>query len=114
MFPNRGEIYLVDLPYCGNQQGGKRPVIVTQNNKGNEYSPRVHVVPLSRNIKKKKHMPTHVIIKPNVDNGLDSYSVALAENLQSVQKDELLTKIGRVDDNDYGRIAEAIKIHLAI
>ena len=35
----RGEIYIADLdPVIGSEQGGERPVLVIQNNKGNRYS----------------------------------------------------------------------------
>lgn len=114
MTPITGNIYLADLPMDGNQQGGRRPVIVTQNKKGNEYGERVHVVPLSKRINKASHLPTHVVIKPTKENGLRYISVALAENLQSVQKSRLLTCIGHVEDDNYDKVAEAIKIHLAI
>ena len=36
----RGEIYYADLsPVVGSEQGGVRPVLVLQNDKGNCYSP---------------------------------------------------------------------------
>ena len=36
----RGEIYYADLsPIIGSEQGGFRPVLVLQNDKGNQYSP---------------------------------------------------------------------------
>ena len=36
----RGEIYFADLdPHYGSEQGGKRPVIVIQNNTGNKFAP---------------------------------------------------------------------------
>ena len=40
----RGEIYYADLdPHYGSEQGGKRPVIVIQNNTGNKFAPTVIV-----------------------------------------------------------------------
>ena len=37
----RGEIYYADLsPVVGSEQGGIRPVLILQNDKGNCYSPR--------------------------------------------------------------------------
>ena len=36
---NRGDIYYADLsPVVGSEQGGIRPVLVLQNNKGNRFS----------------------------------------------------------------------------
>lgn len=38
----RGTIYYADLdPVRGSEQGGYRPVLILQNNIGNEYSPTV-------------------------------------------------------------------------
>ena len=45
MLPNnwrylRGDIYYADMePHIGSEQGGKRPVVVLQNNIGNRHSP---------------------------------------------------------------------------
>ena len=45
MLPNnwrylRGDIYYADMePQIGSEQGGKRPVVVLQNNIGNRHSP---------------------------------------------------------------------------
>lgn len=112
--PIKGYIYIADLPKDGNQQSGKRPVIVTQNEKGNLNGPRVHVVPLSSRTEKASHMPTHVHILKDGRNGLRCDSIALAENLQSVQKERLLKCIGRTDDVCYAKVARAIRLHLAI
>ena len=40
----RGEIYHADLnPVFGSEQGGYRPVLIIQNNRGNRHSPTVIV-----------------------------------------------------------------------
>ena len=40
----RGEIYFADLdPHYGSEQGGKRPVIIIQNDVGNKFAPTVIV-----------------------------------------------------------------------
>lgn len=114
MTPKKGNVYLAALPCDGNQQNGIRPVIVTQNDKGCTYGPRVHVVPLSTRIGKAKHLPTHVLIQPSTRNGLRRPSVALTESLTSIQKDNLLKEFGEVEPADYARVAQAIRIHLAI
>jgi len=109
-----GNIYLADLPYNGHIQGGKRPVIVTQNNSGNKHSPIVHVVPLTSRIYKRNHMPTHVLIRPTKDNGLAKSSIAIAENVHPIDKSCLLEHIGQVDAEDYSRVANAVRLHLAV
>lgn len=55
----RGDIYHADLnPVFGSEQGGYRPVLVIQNNRGNQYSPTVIVAAITSRPKSK--MPTHV------------------------------------------------------
>ena len=42
----RGEIYLVNLTKnVGSEQGGIRPAVIIQNDKGNQYSPTTVVCP---------------------------------------------------------------------
>lgn len=114
MTPKKGNVYLAAISPDGNQQSGIRPVIVTQNDKGCLHGPRVHVVPLSTRIDKAKHLPTHVLIQPTDKNGLLKPSVALTENLVSIQKDDLIREYGEIDPVDYERVARGIRIHLAI
>lgn len=44
----RGDIYYADLrPVVGSEQGGIRPVVILQNNVGNQYSPTVIAAPIT-------------------------------------------------------------------
>ena len=44
----RGEIYHADLnPVFGSEQGGYRPVLIIQNNRGNQHSPTVIVAAIT-------------------------------------------------------------------
>ena len=62
---HRGEIYYADLsPVVGSEQGGYRPVVVLQNNKGNRYSTTIIVAPISSRLTKNP-LPTHVTIENN-------------------------------------------------
>lgn len=55
----RGDIYHADLdPVFGSEQGGYRPVLVIQNNIGNQYSPTVIVAAITS--KEKMKLPTHI------------------------------------------------------
>ena len=48
----RGGIYLVDLRgRVGSEQGGLRPVVVMQNDKGNKFSPTTIICPLTSKTK---------------------------------------------------------------
>lgn len=71
MLPNnwrylRGDIYYADMePHIGSEQGGKRPVVVLQNNIGNRHSPTLIVVTVTTRTEKKKNQPTHVLVDSN-------------------------------------------------
>ena len=86
---SRGDIYYADLsPVIGSEQGGIRPVLVLQNNKGNKFSTTVIVAPISSKLTKNP-IPTHVIIR------CDSQE-----------------KLGTLDDYFMKKVNEAIKTSL--
>ena len=44
----RGDVYLADLsPVVGSEQGGKRPVLIVQNDVGNHFSTTVIVAAIT-------------------------------------------------------------------
>ena len=47
----RGEVFANLSPVVGSEQGGIRPVLIIQNNKGNLFSPTLIVAPITRNVK---------------------------------------------------------------
>ena len=45
----RGDVFYANLsPVVGSEQGGTRPVVIVQNDKGNRYSKTVIVAPVSK------------------------------------------------------------------
>ena len=91
----RLELWLVDLPKPDDNthiQYGMRPAIVISNNKANENSPVVSVIPLTSN-RKKGQLPTHVFIS---NAGLSCSSIALCEQIQSLDKGRMLKKLGQI------------------
>ena len=94
----RGDIYYVDFgEKDGSKQGGVRPALVVSNNKANKHSPVVTVVPLSARVWKKKYLPTHVQIPKG--SGLNKPSMALAEQVETLDKTRLGERIGEVLDD---------------
>lgn len=114
MTPVSGNVYWADLPYQEHLQSGLRPVVVMQNNKGNQYGPHVHVVPLTSQMHKAHILPTHVVITHNDHNGLKKDSIALAENLRPIPKKNIISHIGELSEDELDRIASAVKLHLKI
>ena len=89
----RGEIYLAKLsPVVGSEQGGIRPVVIVQNNKGNRFSPTVIVAAITSS-KTKPNLPTHIRIMPE-ESGLKKPSIILLEQIRTLDKSRLIEKIG--------------------
>jgi mRNA interferase MazF len=110
----RGEIYYADLrPVVGSEQGGIRPVLVVQNDKGNKCSPTTIVVTLTSN-NNKTNIPTHVSITSDSNNGLKSDSTALCEQFRTIDKSRIKGKIGYVNEDTLNNVLQAVKISLAI
>lgn len=91
----RGDIYHANLnPVFGSEQGGYRPVLVIQNNVGNQHSPTVIVAAITS--KPKSKLPTHVAIPAEIQ-GLAKDSVVLLEQLRTIDKKRLDDYIGTLD-----------------
>ena len=106
----RGDIYLANLnPYKGSEQGGKRPVIIIQNDVGNHYSPTVIVTSVTTRFFKKRALPTHV---PLDNEELEKNSLALLEQIRTIDKSRLIRKIGRVPEEKMKEIGVAIHVSL--
>lgn len=106
----RGDIYLANLnPYKGSEQGGKRPVIIIQNDVGNHYSPTVIVTAVTSRFFKKRALPTHV---PLDNEELEKNSLALLEQIRTIDKSRLIRKIGRVHEEKMKEIGAAIHVSL--
>lgn len=109
----RGQIYYCDMRYSmGSEQGGVRPVVIVQNDVGNRYSPTTIVCPLT-SVMVKKPLPTHVLLKA-YDCGLQCTSVALAEQLRTVDKRRLKDLVGSVPSCKMKELDKAIKISLGV
>lgn len=108
---NRGEIYYADLsPVIGSEQGGYRPVLILQNNKGNKYSTTVIVAPISSRMTK-NDLPTHVIIETEF---LEKKSVILLEQIRTIDKKRIDEKLGSLSQNLMEKVDLAIKTSLDI
>ena len=109
----RGDLFYADLsPVVGSEQGGVRPVIVVQNDMGNKYSPTIIVVPVTSQLKKSK-LPTHVALSGNKF-GLSKNSVALLEQLRTIDKRRLRDKLGSFDKSIMLKIDAAIAISVGL
>lgn len=109
----RGEIYFADLdPHYGSEQGGKRPVIVIQNNTGNKFAPTVIVAAVTSNVSKKPNQPTHVLIEQNP--AFSRPSVVLLEQIFTIDKERIKSFMGMTSEWEMAQIEKALKCSLAL
>lgn len=113
MLVRRGDIFFAELnPVVGSEQGGVRPVLIIQNDIGNQYSPTTIVAAITSQINKAK-LPTHVEIDASKV-GLDKDSVILGEQIRTIDKSRLKQKIAFLDEEIMVRVDKALEISLGI
>ena len=107
----RGDIWLAELPDgVGSIQGGIRPVVIISNNLNNSFSTTVTVACVTSQCKR-PDIPTHVMISSPF---LQVDSEVLLEQIMTVNKNQLTTRIGKVTKEDQDRIDEAAMVQLGI
>ena len=85
----RGDIFIADLnPVQGSEQGGIRPVLVIQNDRGNRFSPTVICAAMT--------------------------SLVLCEQIRTLEKRRLRAKAGRIDGMAMARVDAALLCALGI
>lgn len=107
------EIWMANIPAQKDShvQHGIRPVVVVSNNAANTHSPVVTVVPLTTRLQK-CHLPTHVLLQ---DQGLDRGSLALCEQILSLDKTCLIRRIGYIyKEFDRFAIRHALAVQLGM
>lgn len=109
----RGEIYLACLdPVIGKEIAKNRPVVVISNDKNNEFSGTVSLLPLSS-----KHLdkifPFEVFLAKGRAN-LPKDSKIKADQIRTIDKGRLVHLIGKLNNDAIASIEKALKIHLQL
>jgi mRNA interferase MazF len=108
----RGDIYYARLnPVVGSEQGETRPILVVQNDIGNKHSPTIIVIPLTCKLNKPQ-MPTHVFIPQG--NGPNENSIALAEQIRTIDRSRLDNFIGRINGDLQAEIDMALAVGIGL
>ena len=108
----RGDVYYAYLDDAtGSEQSGYRPVIVIQNDVGNMYSPTTIATIVTSS--PKKELPTHVCLR-DAGSGLSEDSIAMLEQIRTIDKQRLGAMIGRVSDRTMEMIDRAVLCSLGI
>ena len=110
----RGELYYADLnPVCGSEQGGIRPIVIIQNDRGNLHSSTVIVAATTGQIKK-LNQPTHVLIK-EINNGmLMKDTIILLEQIRTIDRSRLCEYIGYLNDDEIEKMDMALAISVGL
>jgi mRNA interferase MazF len=109
----RGEIYLAALdPALGREIAKTRPVVIVSNDKNNEFSGTVTILPLtSKNLR--TIYPFEVFLSQGHAN-LPKDSKIKADQIRTLDKSRMIKRIGVLDKKNLEAIDKAMKIHLAL
>ncbi len=110
--PLRGEVWWIDWsPGRGSEQTGVRPGLIVQRDAANRNPsyPNTMVVAIST---KGRDLPFHIRLKPSPQNGLYETSFAKCEQTQTIGKERLVERIGRISNADLTRVSEGLRLVL--
>ena len=95
------------------EQGGKRPVLVIQNDKGNTHSPTLIVATITTKLNKKSnYFPTHYIIREN--SAFTEPSVIMLEQIRTIDKERVIEYLGKISQRDMSGIDRALMTSLSL
>ena len=103
------EIWLVNLnPAKGTEPGKVRPVVIVQTDLLNESHPSVIICPVTTNV-----LPESEILRVHLDKGqLEVVSDILVDQIRSIDKKRLISKLGELTRIQADKLGENIKIVL--
>ena len=108
----RGDIYMADLnPFKGSEQGGRRPVLLLQNNDGNYFSKTLIIAPMTTQLKK-LDQPTHFLIRDN--RALAAPSMVEFEQITTIDKSRVISYIGKLTKEQMVEADDYIKVSLGM
>ena len=109
----RGDIYYADLmPVMGSEQGGIRPVLILQNNTGNQFSPTTIAAAITGR-DGKHQLPTHIRIGGQFY-GLHQDSMILLEQIRTLDRKRLRDYIGCLDKETMQAVDRGLTVSLGM
>ena len=107
----RGEIYLAALdPTLGREISKTRPVVVVSNDKNNEFSGTVTVLPISsQNVDKIYPFET---LLPKGSGNLPKNSKVKADQIRTIDRARIVKHIGALGSTEMKDIEKTIRLHL--
>mgnify|MGYP001563512855 CR=1 FL=1 len=111
--PRRGDVYLVNFdPAIGSEIKKTRPALVIQNNIANKHSPVVIVASIS-SFAGDAFYPTEVVIELK-EGGLDKRSLALMNQIKTIDKQRLISKLGSLKKETMLKVDSALEVSLGL
>jgi mRNA interferase MazF len=105
--PRRGEVYLVNFdPTLGAEIQKTRPALIVQNDIANRHSAITIVAAITSQFDHPLY-PTEVLISPP-QGGLRTDSVALLNQIRSIDKQRLIRRLGTLKPETMDRVDHAI------
>ena len=112
--PKRGEVWLVSFdPTLGAEIRKTRPALILQNDIANRASPITIVAAVTSRFDDARLYPTEVRLTPP-EGGLTTDSVVLLNQLRSVDRRRLVTRLGRVAPDTLESVDRALQISLGL
>jgi len=111
--PRRGEVYLVNFdPTLGAEIRKTRPALILQNDIANRHSPITTVAAITSQFDEPLY-PTEVLIRAR-EGGLQTDSVALLNQIRSMDRQRLVRRLGRLSPATMERVDRALMISLGL
>jgi mRNA interferase MazF len=111
--PRRGEVYLVNFdPTLGAEIQKTRPALIVQNDIANRHSAITIVAAITSQFDQPLY-PTEVLISPP-EGGLRTESVALLNQIRSIDKQRLIRRLGTLKPETMDRVDRAILISMGL
>jgi mRNA interferase MazF len=113
-YPKRAEIYLTSLdPTAGREIRKTRPALILQNDISNRHGATTVVAPITSTVRLPLS-PVHVLLPAGPSTGLGAPSVAVFNQIRTVDRRRLIRKLGEADRWIMAQVDEAIQVSLGL